>query len=66
MLIFVFETTQNLIQSLKSNNVNTINSLDSDSKEMLIQLFGLIDQSFGWEFTSSKRNLKNYLYLSIF
>ncbi len=30
-------------------------SLDSDSKEMLMQLFALIDQSFSWEFTSSRR-----------
>lgn len=59
MLIFVFETTQNLINSLKENNINSIKLLDNDSKEMLMQLFALIDQSFSWEFTSSKRNL-NY------
>ena len=55
MLIFVFETTQNLIHSLKENNINSIKLLDNDSKEMLMQLFALIDQSFSWEFTSSKR-----------
>ena len=59
MLIFVFETKQNLINSLKENNINSIKLLDNDSKEMLMQLFALIDQSFSWEFTSSKRNL-NY------
>lgn len=55
MLIFVFETTQDLIQSLIQSNIKSIKEIDKDSKEMLLQLFSLIDQSFSWEFTSSKR-----------
>ncbi len=56
LLVFLFETTQSLIESLVQNNITSIKSLDSDSNEMLLQLFTLIDQSFNWEFTSSKRN----------
>lgn len=55
LLMFLFETTQNLIESLIQNNITNIKALDSDSNEMLLQLFNLIDQSFNWEFTSSKR-----------
>ena len=54
MLMFVFEATQELIQNL-GNNVKSISNLDPDSKEMLYQLFSLIDLSFNWEFTSTKR-----------
>lgn len=56
--MFIYETTQELMESLVQNNINTIKALDPDSKEMLMQLFSLIDQSFNWEFTSSKR--KNF------
>ena len=55
LLVFLFETTQNLIESLVQSNITSIKALDSDSNEMLLQLFTLIDQSFNWEFTSSKR-----------
>jgi len=57
MLVFLFETTQNLIQTLLQSNITSIKALDKDSNEMLLQLFTLIDQSFNWEFTSSKRTL---------
>lgn len=59
LLVFLFETTQNLIESLVQSNITSIKTLDSDSNEMLLQLFTLIDQSFNWEFTSSKRK-KNF------
>lgn len=54
MLMFVFDTTRGLIESLV--NIKSISSLDADAKEMLYQLFSLIDLSFNWEFTSTKRN----------
>lgn len=60
MLMFVFEATQELIQNL-GNNVKSISNLDPDSKEMLYQLFSLIDLSFNWEFTSTKHVLKNLI-----
>lgn len=56
LLVFLFETTQSLIESLVQNNITSVKTLDTDSNEMLLQLFTLIDQSFNWEFTSSKRN----------
>lgn len=58
MLMFVFETTQELIQNLVvANNIKSISSLEPDAKEMLFQLFSLIDLSFNWEFTSTKRKI---------
>ena len=55
MLVFIFKTTQSLIESLVQNQIRSIKTIDRDSIEMLMQLFLLIDQSFNWEFTSSKR-----------
>lgn len=55
--MFVYETTRNLMENLVQNNIKSIRDIDSDSKVMLMQLFTLIDQSFNWEFTSSKRKL---------
>lgn len=57
MLMFVYETTRNLMENLVQNNIKSIRDIDADSKVMLMQLFALIDQSFNWEFTSSKRKL---------
>jgi hypothetical protein len=62
MLMFIYDTTQNLINSLAQNNIKSIRTIDKDSKEMLLQLFTLCDQSFNWEFTSSKRKSKNFLF----
>ncbi|CAF0887255.1 unnamed protein product [Brachionus calyciflorus] len=61
ILVFVYETTKGLIESLIENNITNICSIDKDSKELLIQIFYLIDQSFNWEFTSSKHVLKNLI-----
>ena len=61
ILMFVYETTQSLIESLVQNKITSIRSLDSSAKEMLMQLFLLCDQSFNWEFTSSKHVLKNLI-----
>jgi hypothetical protein len=55
LLVFLFETTQSLIEGLQASRVGSVRDLDIDSREMLMQLFSLIDQSFSWEFTSSKR-----------
>ena len=55
MLLFVYETTHTLMENLVQNNIKSIKDIDVDSKGMLVQLFTLIDQSFNWEFTSSKR-----------
>lgn len=55
--MFVYETTRNLMENLVQNNIKSIRDIDADSKVMLMQLFALIDQSFNWEFTSSKRKL---------
>ena len=62
MLVFIFKTTQSLIESLVQNNIKSIRVIDRDSIEMLVQLFSLIEQSFNWEFTSSKRNIEIYSY----
>ena len=54
------------MESLVQNNVNSIRTIDTDSKEMLMQLFTLIDNSFNWEFTSSKRkHIKSIKLLTI-
>ena len=61
ILMFIYETTQSLIEGLIQSKISSIKSLDTDSKEMLMQLFSLCDQSFNWEFTSSKHILKNLI-----
>jgi len=53
--MFIYDTTQELMSSLSQNNITSIVSLDPTSRDTLIQLFALIDASFTWEFTSSKR-----------
>jgi hypothetical protein len=63
MLVFIFQTTQSLIESLVQNNIRTIRMIDRDSIEMLMQLFLLIDQSFNWEFTSSKRKISLEIFI---
>lgn len=63
MLMFAFEATQNLIENLYQSNVKMSCELDEDSKEMLVQLLRLVDLSFGWEFTSSKRII--YLFFNL-
>ena len=61
ILVFVYETTQSLIESIYQNKIISIKTLDAISKDILLQLFTLYDQSFSWEFTSSKHVLKNLI-----
>ncbi|RNA22306.1 exportin-4-like, partial [Brachionus plicatilis] len=61
ILLFVFDTAKSLIDSLIQSNITNICSVDKESKNLLIQIFNLIDQSFTWEFTSSRHVLKNLI-----
>ncbi len=58
--MFIYETTQELMSNLAQNAITSVTSLDATSRDMLIQLFALIDASFTWEFTSSKRKPPPY------
>lgn len=59
--MFVFETTNNLIDSLIQSNMSNICSVDQESRNLLIQIFKLIDQCFSWEYISSRHVLKNLI-----
>ncbi len=61
ILLFLYETTQSLIETLIQSKISSIKSLGSMEKEIILQLFGLFDQAFSWEFTSSKHVLKNII-----
>jgi hypothetical protein len=63
ILVFIFESTQNLMETLikMESSGDFIYKLDRDSKDLLLLLFRLIEQSFNWEFTSNKHILKNVL-----
>ena len=57
LLLFVYEAMQSFMASCSSGA--SIRSLHHDSKQMLVQLFALVEQLFSWEFTSSKRKRTN-------
>lgn len=59
--MFVFETTNSLIDSLYQSNISNICTVDQESRNLFIQIFKLIDQCFSWEFISSRHVLKNLI-----
>ena len=61
ILLFLYETTQSLIETLIQSKILSIKSLGTKEKEIILHLFGLYDQAFSWEFTSSKHVLKNVI-----